>query len=164
MVPEPVCNAAGCVVKQLSHSEGQPLLGKPLRRSMGFYQKPQKNTPDEPELWAQGVSVASFTKQLLHTCLAEISLASQFYPLSEIQLCASRMSIRVLLSLLDLSILGAFLSRCNLFLVVLWITFLGVQRAQTHPCSEGNCSGMQMGFSLASCHHLRDVFLVGKKA
>lgn len=89
MVPEPVCDAAGRVVKQLSHSEGQPLLGNhlALSRSMGFYQKLQKNTPNKPELWGQGVSVASFTKQLLHTCLAESSPASQLYPLSGNQLC-----------------------------------------------------------------------------
>lgn len=79
---------------------------------MGFDQKLQKNSPDEPELWAWGVSVASFTKQLLHTCLAESSPASQLHSLSGSQLCASRMSIKALLSPLDLSNLGAFLYRC----------------------------------------------------
>lgn len=63
---------------------------------MGFYQKLQKNTPDEPELQAWGVAVASFTKQLLHTCLAESSPASQLHPLSGNQLCASGMSIKAL--------------------------------------------------------------------
>lgn len=136
---------------------------------MGFYQKLQKNTPDEPELWAQGVSVASFTKQLLHTCLAESSPASQLYSLSGNQLCASRMSIKALLSLLDLSTLGAFLSRC---VIPVFTTICGCPLDHISGCSESpnspllrgkllrNANGLLLGLS----SNLRDVSLVGKKA
>lgn len=136
---------------------------------MGFYQKLQKNTPDEPELWARGVSVASFAKQLLHTCLAESSPASQLYSLSGNQLCASRMSIKALLSLLDLSTLGAFLSRC---VIPVFTPICGGPLDHISGCSESpnspllrgkllrNANGLLLGLS----SNLRDVSLVGKKA
>lgn len=123
---------------------------------MGFYQKLQKNTPDEPELWAQDVSVASFTKQLLHTCLAESSPASQLYCLFGNQLCASGMSIKALLSLLDLSILGAFLSRC---VIPVFTPLCGGSLDNISGCSESpnppllrgklfrNANGLLLGFS-----------------
>lgn len=47
---------------------------------MGFYQKLQKNTPDEPELCAQGVSVASFTNSFCTPALQKAALHPNFTP------------------------------------------------------------------------------------